>query len=306
MIKSITATNYLGESIKLELARPELSGFAIKSISGLGPVKAEINTTEVATVDVSRYNSARLTNRNIVLSLVYFSDGSVPIEDIRQKSYKHFPIKKNVKLVVETDNRLAEISGYVESNDPNIFSKVETAEISIICPDPFFYSSGEQGTNTTIFFGVEPMFEAPFSNESLTEPLIEVGIIHNKTENVVTYLGDAEVGIKITINAIGPVSDISIYNTLTREIMRIDVTKLAALTGSGIIAGDEIDICTEKGNKYITLLRNGVLTNILNCLDKNADWFQLSKGDNLFAYVAESGSENLQFRIEHKIVYEGV
>lgn len=51
---------------------------------------------------------------------------------------------------------------------------------------------------------------------------------------------------------------------------------------------------------------NGKTTNILNCLDKNADWFQLAKGDNIFAYTAEYGSTNLQFKIENRIVYEGV
>lgn len=56
----------------------------------------------------------------------------------------------------------------------------------------------------------------------------------------------------------------------------------------------------------LTLLRNGKTTNILNCLDKNADWFQLAKGDNIFAYTAEYGSTNLQFKIENRIVYEGV
>lgn len=63
---------------------------------------------------------------------------------------------------------------------------------------------------------------------------------------------------------------------------------------------------TVKGKKSITLLRNGKTTNILNCLDKNADWFQLAKGDNVFAYTAEEGSTNLQFKIENRVIYEGV
>ena len=49
MIKSVTVTNYLGESIKLELGFPEKSGFLIQSIDGLGPPKADIHKTEVAT-----------------------------------------------------------------------------------------------------------------------------------------------------------------------------------------------------------------------------------------------------------------
>lgn len=304
MIKSITVTNYLGDSIKLDLARPEESGFVVQSVTGLGPGEANINTTEVSTNDGSLFNSSRLPSRNIVIGLKFLWKKSV--EDVRHLSYKHFPIKKKLTLLIETDNRQAEIDGYVESNDPNIFSRDEGSDISIICPNPFFYSAGKNGNHTTIFYGVEPIFEFPFSNESLLECLLEMGAIQNQTEKVITYDGDSEVGVTITIHAVGEASKIAIYNTGTREIMRIDTDKLAAFTGSGIIAGDDIIICTVKGNKSISLQRAGKMTNILNCLEKNADWFQLAKGDNIFAYTAETGSSNLQFKIENRIVYEGV
>ena len=51
MIRAVTVTNYLGESKRFELAFPEESGFAVQSISGLGPSKADINTTEISTND---------------------------------------------------------------------------------------------------------------------------------------------------------------------------------------------------------------------------------------------------------------
>ena len=56
----------------------------------------------------------------------------------------------------------------------------------------------------------------------------------------------------------------------------------------------------------MTLVREGKTYNILNCLSKDSDWFQLTKGDNLFAYTADEGANNLQFTIENRIVYEGV
>ena len=43
MIRAVTVTNYLGESKRFELAFPEESGFAVQSISGLGPSKADIS-----------------------------------------------------------------------------------------------------------------------------------------------------------------------------------------------------------------------------------------------------------------------
>lgn len=304
MIYSITVTNYLGDSITLELTRPEQSGFIVKSIEGLGPAKGNVNTVEVSTNDGGVFNSARLNIRNPVLDLVFLETDTETIEDIRHKSYKYFPVKKKVKMLIKTDNRVSEIDGYVEHNEPAIFSNQEGCQISVICPYPYFYSAGE--SNITIFSGIEPLFEFPFENESLVTNLLEMGEIQNSAEQVITYDGDAEIGVTIIINAIGDATNVTIYNAGTREIMQIDTDKLAALTGEGIVAGDEITIKTTKGDKSITLLRGGVTTNILNCLDKNADWFQLVKGDNVFVYTAETGNGNLQFRIENRVIYEGV
>lgn len=307
MIYSIVVTNYLGDRIKLELGKPDVSGFLIKSITGLGPAKANVNTTEVSTNDGSLFNSARLSQRNIVLDMVFINTVyGESIEDLRQKSYKYFPLKKSVELTIETDNRYAKTTGYVESNEPNIFSSQEGTQISIICPDPYFYSAGEDGNNVTNFYSIDPMFEFPFSNESLDEPLLVFGEIQIKTEGVITYHGDSEIGVMIYIHAIGPATNINIYNTETREVMRINTEKISSLTGKGIVASDDIVINTAKGEKSITLIREGVSYNILNCLDKNTDWFTLAKGDNIFAFTADSGVTNLRFRVENKVIYEGV
>ena len=203
-------------------------------------------------------------------------------------------------------NRYVKIKGYVESNEPDIFSSQEDTQISIICPDPYFYSAGEDGNNVTDFYTIDPMFEFPFSNESLTDPLLIFGEIQIKTEGVITYHGDSEIGVVIYIHAIGPATNINIYNTETREVMMINTTKLEKLTGKGLVASDDIVINTTKGEKSITLVREGASYNILNCLDKNTDWFTLSKGDNIFAFTAETGVTNLQFRIENQVIYEGV
>lgn len=307
MIYSIVVTNYLGDRIKLELRKPDVSGFLIKSITGLGPAKANVNTTEVSTNDGALFNSARLSQRNIVLDMAFINTVyGESIEDLRQKSYKYFPLKKSVELTIETDNRYVKTTGYVESNEPNIFSSQEGTQISIICPDPYFYSAGEDGNNVTNFYSIDPMFEFPFSNESLDEPLLVFGEIQIKTEGVITYHGDSEIGVMIYIHAIGPATNINIYNTETREVMRINTEKISSLTGKGIVASDDIVINTAKGEKSITLIREGVSYNILNCLDKNTDWFTLAKGDNIFAFTADSGVTNLQFRVENKVIYEGV
>lgn len=304
MIKTVRVTNYLGESLTLELKNPWDIGIAITKIEGLGPVKADINSTEISSGDGARFNSARIGTRNIVFTFRLLEAPTV--EDSRQKTYKYFPVKTNVTLLFETDNRLCQITGYVESNKPNIFSEEEDTQVSIICPNPYFISMENGGMNSVVFFGSEPTFEFPFSNESLTDPLIVFGNIKLRQEEIVPYDGDSQVGFTIKMHALGEVRQITIYNTKTRETMKIDTDILNEITGSGIIAADEITISTIKGDKHITLLRNGEEINILNALGKDVDWFQLAKGDNKFAYICEYGAENLEFSINYQTLYEGV
>jgi hypothetical protein len=337
MIKAITITNNLGESIRLDLADPWSSGFIIKSIDGLGPSKATVNFTELATNDGAIDNSVRLNYRNIVLNLQFLDDNYDSIEDIRLLTYKYFPVKQNITFEIETDNRICEATGRVESNEPDIFSDEEGCKISILCPDPYFYSSGSDSENLLKFYGTEPIFEFPFENDLDTASSIsienvqdynkndiydssgdtlvgynyehnniEFGNIENQTIGIITYNGDDEIGITIYIHASGEAKGLTIYNTITRESMAIDDDKLTALTGSSIQAGDDITINTTRGKKSITLLRDGETINILNALSRPISWFQLSKGDNVFAYTAEAGLSNLQFSISNKTIYEGV
>jgi hypothetical protein len=307
MIHSFTVTNHLGDSIQLDMGEPDISGFLIKSVTGLGPAKATVNTTEVATNDGSMFNSARLSQRNIVFQFVFVhSTSGESIEDIRQKSYKYFPVKKNVTIYIRTDNRYVKTVGYVESNEPTIFSSQEGSQVSIICPDPYFYSAGEDGSNTTDFYSIEPMLEFPYSNESITEKLTMLSQINTTNEDVIIYKGDTDIGVTINIHAIGEASNISIYNRKTHESMYIDTSKFGSSLTAGLIAGDSITICTLKGNKSITLTRNGTTYNILNCLGKNPDWFVLSTGDNVFLFTAETGMLNLQIQIQNETIYEGV
>lgn len=317
MIQSLTVTNYLGESLTIPMKNSESTGFILHDMTGLGPPTASVNTSKVATKDGSKYNSARAEERNIVLPM-YFTP--IPtIEDARHRSYKYFPLKKPVILAFKTDNRECQIVGYVETNEPDICSDREGCQVSIICPNPYFSSIYD---TVTSFSGVEAAFEFPFSNEDTLDttnlliafgalaagnPHIEFGKIVVKAENLVRYEGDAESGVQIRIAASATVKNITIYNVDTRGTMHIYHDKLVALTGSGIVKGDEIIITTDKGSRSVTLLRNGKSTNILNAIDpRNDEWFSLTKGDNIFAYTADEGSDYLMFVVDHTTLYEGI
>lgn len=305
MIKSFKVTNYVGDSLELILREPEKSGFLIKEVTGLGPAKATINTIDISTKDGANFNSARMDKRNIVFDIMFVNnEKKESIETLRQKSYRYFPVKKEITLLIETDNRLLRTTGYVESNEPDIFSNEEGCKISIICPDPFFYAV--EGKTTTEYYSLSPLFEFPFSNESLTEPLLEFSKVQIDTGKNVYYSGDDEIGFIIHIYASASATNVRIYNMVTGETMSIDSSKLVTLTGSDIVNGDEIIINTMIGNKSIVLIRDGKTYNILNCFGRNSDWLVLRPGDNLIGFDADEGALNLQFRIENDVIYEGV
>lgn len=303
MIKKVTVTNPRGEVLTMELTNPSASGFVVRRIDGLGPPKSVINMGESLYEDGSYFNSARLTNRNLIFDLEFYDSVTETIEAIRNKTYRFFPMKTPLTIEVETDTRVGVTSGYVESNEPNIFSKEESTQISIVCPSAYFL--GKDAILTT-FSGIQNGFEFPWENPSLTLKLIEFGQVFISTNANVFYTGDADTGVTIYINFIGAVNNLTIHNVNTGENMAINSTKLIALTGANFQAGDFVIISTVKGNKFITLIRGSSVYNILNAVDILADWFQISRGDNVFTYTAASGVNNVQFSIEHHLVYEGL
>lgn len=312
MIRAVKVTNYLGDELLIDPFDPESSGFLLTNLKGVTPEKADINFTDITTQDGGLYNSARISTRNITMALLYFPKPT--IEATRLLSYKYFPVKKEVKLEFTTDTRKAEITGYVESNEVNIYTKSEYSAISIICPDPYFYSTSDDTEIDVTFSNVLPAFRfrIPKYSDTTLKPLeiparkLIFSKMKNENNKLIEYTGDAEVGMEIILRASGEIGDFTIYNIYTQESMTISSSKLADLTGSSLISGDIVTIYTYRGNKKIELLRTGVTINILNCLGKNANWLQLRKGDNVFSFSATSGADNIQLELKSKTLYEGL
>lgn len=304
MIQSVTITNYLGDTMTMRLMSPDDSGVLIKSITGLGPVEAEISTSDYAVSDGVYFNSARFGSRNIVFDIYYLFKPT--IEEARHRVYAMFPVKRMVKMVFKTDTRTVYATGYVETHEPDIFNKLSEVQISVICPDPYFYS---EASDRTMFSGVDDLFEFPFENNSTTEKLIEIGNIFTDTIKNIYYEGDSEVGMTVRVHALTDVTSITLYNLDTREQMLIDLTKLGEDLSSKMIALDDLIIVTSQGQKSLTLVREGTSHNALNCLDRSSTWLTLHKGDNVFAYIINGGIESdddVIFEIENSVAYEGV
>lgn len=263
--------NSRGASITLTGREAE---YQIIKIIGLNPPSAHLNMSSVAGLDGSMYNSSRLNNRNVVITVRI--NGSV--EDNRQRLYTFCPTKEKVRFYYKNQNRDVYIDGYVESVECDLFTNSEKAQISIICPQPYFMDTEETQVDGS---SVTALFTFPFSIEEDDPILISEYVV----DNTIDLYNDAEseVGCLIDIDVNADISTILIQNTGTGESFK--------LTGT-FLSGDHITINTVKGQKAVTLTREGVKSNIFSTMQKGSTFFQLAAGDNFFSYVVDGNVSN--------------
>lgn len=301
MIYAMTVTNSKDESLRLELANPEPIGMYVDSISGIGPGDADIIMGDLASGDGAYYSFSRRDPREIQIVLGMM--GTPLVEDARLACYKYFNLKKAVKLTFETDRRTLMIDGFVSKNDPDIFSEEEMIDIEVTCPEPWFHDAG---SSVFAFEGIDAGFEFPFSNESLTKPRLEFGEVRPDTRSNLYYIGEVDTGVVMEIGFLGPVKGLNIVNTTTREQMRIDDEMIKKLLGTELNLGVDLKISTVTADKYAIAVYQGKEYNIVGALDRDADWFKISNGDNVFAFACDEGQEKVRLRFTYKNLYGGV
>jgi len=175
MIKSVLVKNAMGETLPITLreAMPG-HGLLITNIEGLGPPKADIGYVSVSGLPGGIYSRSKIDTRNIVFTILFSQPSKErDIEDARRRTYKYFSIGSEITMLFELDNFNAMIKGYVESNEPVIFSDQEETQISVICTDPFFSivkNIHQDGELAFDLFPRRPFFEFPWEN-----PAIPVG-----------------------------------------------------------------------------------------------------------------------------------
>ncbi len=261
--------------------------YTVFKIEGLTPPQATINSSVNTTTDGSKINSARVENRNIVIYTTIEGD----VEANRINLYKYFPVKKTIKLYFNNGSRNIYISGAVELIECDLFSNKQVAQISIICPQPYFKAVNDL---VSIFSDVSPLFSFPFS---IAKSGVEFSAITTNVRKVIVNTGDVETGVIIKLFATGTVVKPIIYDVLKRTHVKLNFTMLPS---------DTIVINTNMGEKSIELIRGGISYNALGYMLPDSSWFVLEAGDNVFTYDAESGNSGLQLTFSTPILYSGV
>lgn len=265
------------------------SDFQILSIQGLNPPNAQINTSKVANLDGSKFNSSTMNERNLVITIKLRGD----IEKNRIRLYSFFRSKEWCKFYYKNDSRDVYIEGYVESIECDLFSNKEIMQISIICPNPYFKAIEEIIDDISKALAA---FEFPFA---INLPGVEFSTIDNSKITNVHNDSENETGVIITIDVLNTISKIQIKGTSTGDTFTLNYD---------FVADDRITINTNKGEKSVSLLRNATNINLFPALQKGSVFFQLDIGDNFFSYIVDDGTKDdaVQIAFKHYTLYGGV
>lgn len=273
----------------LELTDNE-ENYQVTEVSGLNPPNANINTSSYANGDGSSFNSSRIPDREIVITVYINGD----IQKNRLALYKNFRNKEWCKIYYKDDLRDVFIEGYVQALEVSSFVQKQVAQISILCPNPYFK---DVETIVQSISKIINNFTFPFSiNED--EPVEFSTIELEKITNVIND-SESETGLIINVLFMGTVNKLEIRNVDNGKNFIIDYE---------FMKNDKLVINCNRGNKSVILTREAVEYNLIPYVRNGSTFFQLGIGDNNFSFLADDGADDMLVDIHFKYykVYLGV
>lgn len=258
----ITATNFYGNTLQVT----QNSLFRVVA-AGLDQPTAAIFLADLATKDGSLYNSSKLNNRNVVLTV--WPNG-YSVEAARHELYKIFKSSRYVRLDVETGTRACWCEGYIESAPSDFDSSAQEMQISIICPDPFLRA------------------KTP----------VTAAVATAATPVTIANAGDFDCGAEYTITATGACSGFSITNATTGQTFTVN---------TALAAGDTLKLTTVRGSLSLIYTAAGQdPVNILNLMGEGSEWPMLRPGNNSVSFNATEGAVNASMSVTFTPLYGGI
>lgn len=266
------------------------ASYNITNIQGLSPAKATINTTQAALVDGAIYNSAKVNMRSINIAFTI----EEPVEVNRLNIYQVLRVKGPIKVNYSSPNIDVFIEGYIESLDVGHFDKKQKATVSILCPAPYF-KSAQEIINEISF--TTARFHFPFSNP-VGETSVVFGVISAVARAAVPNGGGIDTGLIFEVYAKDYCDNPTIYNYMTGESFGVNVS---------FWPGDTLIINTNTGEKSVTLVREGIESNLFNDIIEGSKWLTLPPEGAVFVYTLGEGDTGaVLISIKHYDLYEGV
>lgn len=293
MIKRSAVFTNTEDNVSL-IADEHLPGILIENIDGIYAFSGEVAMSAYSQTHGSRYKNTRMPQRNIVVSGKIFDD----FWNNRQYMYRVFRPGSVGRFEYIEPGRASRFADYyVESCKVDQSPMTGQYQISLLCPDAFFYAGTDEHI-TMASWDANFEFQHEFDGDG--EPL---GVRNNSMiATIVNNDGVDGIGIKFTLSASGNVTNPYLYHAETGEVIRIGSSGSTYTMDST----KEIVITTGIGQKKILCTDNGVTSSIIDKLDPDSSFFQIRAGVNTIGYNAASGAENLNVMVEYRMRYLGV
>ena len=287
--RTIRCTNEDG--FYIDFAESGFGPFLLKEAEGLYDVKNTVYMSENSMIDGATYQGSVAKFRNIILHLTD-TENYLENRDMLNRLFKEKARGTLVYQEADTDPR--KIEYVVESLTSTGEDPYREHEISLICPDPFFYDIEVHSESMASWHDA---FEFPFEPTSTG---FEFG--HRINERIKTITNDyAEdgMGMTITITCSGSVTNPSVTRIESNESLEIGHSGKPF----NMIYGDVVTITTAAGNKHVTLTRDGVTTEINHYLTEDSVFIQLMRGQNSIGFAADSGENNVTVEVGYQFKY---
>ena len=255
----------------------------ILNIDGLGPVNANVNTTQYGSIDGEYYSGSNVGKRNIVLTIGLNADWvNQTIADLRRILYSYFIPTTQVKLrFTSTHMAQVEIIGYVETCEPSIFSRDTEMQVSIICPQPYFKA-------------VSP-----------TETSGQTAALTDSSTVEIVYEGDIAAGFVLDVFSSGTDPVLSDGDEV-RVLSNTPSPQLLSVTVPGVDSTKQFRLSTVEGDKFIQSvpIPEDVATSLLGKLAPGSVWIKLQKGSNQVQVTASRAY--LEWSMSYNALYGGL
>jgi len=279
------------DGFALDFTERGFGPFLLTDAEGLYESKNTVYVSENSMIDGATYQGSVAKYRDIELTLTDIGD-YVANRNALNRLFKEK--SKGTLIFWEGDASPRKIDYYVEKFNSSGEDPFREHEISLICPDPFFYDI--DGSEEAMASWVSA-FTFPFSSTS-------AGFVfgyqsNEKIKTIQNDIAEDNIGVTITITCMGNVTNPSITHIETGD--RISIGH--AGKPFEIVTGDVVTITTATGNKHVTLTHDGQTSEVNHYLTEDSIFVQLMRGSNSFGFNADSGLNNMSISIAYTFKY---
>lgn len=267
MIQSIKLKNNMDE---VEIGVNVESPFHLYTLD-IGEIPIELSVVKGYKQAGNTITSKAIGNREIAIKFEIITENEESLIENKRKINRIINPNSSLELWIDDYVINCTADAYPVYTRETSLTLV-TAEITLICPSPYFTKE----TTITNLAEYKPNVEFPVN---FLENNTELGIRDTDIIKNIPNDGEIETGCLFKCEFTGNFKNLIIENTSNKKIIKIT---------QQFFAGDKVTIDTRYHSKCCIQTWNGTLdmsSNKVIILDKGSDWdFSLNAGDNLVRY----------------------